>query len=376
MQNKTELVKNYLYDIINKNKSETNFLLPSEKALCLKFGVSRITVKSALQELAAENLIYRHQGKGTFISFEAKQKLHNEKQKKINLIGLVLPDLNSNFMLNIINGVERYLSETDYRIVLYCTQFSQKKEIAALQELTAMGVAGILIYPVDQEIYSQELRKLINSRFPLVFIDRTLPRLNAHSVMSNHTLDVKMATQHLLELGHRNIGIISTKPDGTSTIIERLKGYDMALSANHIPIHRYYKLYDLENYDEQWEEKISLFFQKNRSLSAVIIFNSDLCTKTLYVLEKLHKHIPDDISVVAYADDYSGMDKFLPIPLTSIHQNTLLLGKTAAKILIRKIVAPDEFTQNIKISSEFIIKGSTKKFSKGRSSENAASRSS
>ena len=70
------------------------------------------------------------------------------------------------------------------------------------------------------------------------------------------------------------------------------------------------------------------------------------------------------------------MDKFLPIPLTSIHQNTLLLGKTAAKILIRNIVAPDEFTQNIKISSEFIIKGSTKKFSKGRSSENAASRSS
>lgn len=363
MQKKTNIVKNYLYDIINAHKSETNFLLPSENAICMKFNVSRITVKNAFQELAAENLIYRHQGKGTFISFEAKQKLHNEKKEAVKLIGLVLPDLGSKFMLNIINGVERYIGETNYRLLLYCTQFSQKKEIAALQELTDIGVAGILIYPVDQEIYSQELRKLVSSKFPLVFIDRTLPGLNAHSVMSNHTIDVKEATQHLLALGHRDIGIISTKPDGTSTIIERLKGYDMALSAKHIPVHGYYKMYDLENYDEQWEEKIGDFFRKNRSLSAVIIFNSDLCFKTLHVLESLHKRIPDDISVVAYADDYSGMDKFLPIPLTSIHQNTILLGKTAAKILIRNIQTPDELRQNIKISSKLVIKGSTKAFS-------------
>ena len=363
MEKKIEMVKNYLYDIINKHKSETNFQLPSENALCLKFNVSRITVKNAIQKLMEENLVYRHQGKGTFISFEAKQKLYNEKKGDLKLIGLVLPDLSSNFMLTIINGVDRFLSETHYRMVLYCTQFSQKKEIAALQELTKMGVSGILIYPVDQEIYSQELRRLVTSRFPLVFIDRTLPGLNAHSVMSNHTLDVKEATQHLLSLGHKNIGIISTIPDGTSTIIERLKGYTMALSANRIPIHGYYKLLDLENYDEQWESKISTFFRKNRSLSAVIIFNSDLCYKTLHVLDKLQKRIPDDISVVAYADDYSGMEKFLPIPLTSIHQNTILLGKTAAKILIRNIESPDEFTQTIKISSELVIKGSTKEFS-------------
>ena len=104
MQKKTNIVKNYLYDIINAHKSETNFLLPSENALCMKFNVSRITVKNAFQELAAENLIYRHQGKGTFISFEAKQKLHNEKKEAVKLIGLVLPDLGSKFMLNIING--------------------------------------------------------------------------------------------------------------------------------------------------------------------------------------------------------------------------------------------------------------------------------
>ena len=364
MEKKINIVKNYLYELIYKHKSEPNYLLPSENALCLKFKVSRITVKNALQELKAENLIFRHQGKGSFINSTAEQELSNAKKPAAKLIGLILPDLKSYFMLNLIDGAEKYLSDTEYRIVLYCTHFSQKKESKAIQELLAIGVAGILIYPVDRQTYNQELLKLVIAKFPLVLLERSLPGMKIHSVMSDHFHDVSVATQHLLTLGHKNIGIISTFPEGTSTIIERLNGYDSTLSKHNVPIHNYYKLISLVNYDEHWEDKITAYFEKNVSLSAVIIFNSDLCYKTLQVLRKMHKEVPDDISVIAYADDYSQMEEVMRTPITSIHQNTITLGKTAAKLLIKNIEEPSDRIENIKISSEFIIKTSTRSYEK------------
>lgn len=129
-----------------------------------------------------------------------------------------------------------------------------------------------------------------------------------------------------------------------------------------MPIHGYYKLTDLKNYDEQWEEKITAYFKKNSSLTAVIIFNSDLCYKTLYVLKALNIKIPDDLSLIAYGDDYSHIEDFVNVPITSIRQNTDNIGRTAAKILIRNIDDPATIktTEVVRIPSEFSIRSSTK----------------
>lgn len=361
-RNKTEEVKKYLYDIIRDHKSEPNYLLPSEHALCIKFNVSRITVKSALQQLQADKLIFRHQGKGSFISSDAEKILNFSKKRSLKLIGVILPDLRSYFMLNIIHGIHEYLKDTEFKMVLNCTDFSQRKESKAIQDLLDVGVVGILIYPVDKQTYNQDLLKLAMTNFPLVFIDRSLPGMKINSVMSDHYRDICKATEYLLSLGHKNIGIISPQPDGTSTLVERLEGYNNTLSKYGVPIHGYYKLTDLKNYDEQWEDKITAYFKKNSSLTAVIIFNSDLCYKTLYVLKSLNIKIPDDLSLIAYGDDYSHIEDFVNVPITSIRQNTDNIGRTAAKILVRNIDDPATIktTEVVRIPSEFSIRSSTK----------------
>lgn len=362
LKNKTKEVKAYLYDIIREHKSEPNFLLPSEHSLCIKFNVSRITVKNAFQQLQADKLIFRHQGKGSFISSDAKQILTFRKERPTKLIGVILPDLNSYFMLNIIHGIHDYIKDTEFKMVLGCTDFSQRKESKTIQDMLDVGVAGLLVYPVDRQTYNQDLLKLAMTDFPLVFIDRSLPGMKINSVMSDHYRDVYKATEYLLSLGHKNIGIISPQPEGTSTLVERIEGYNNALSKYGIPIHGYYKLTDLKNYDEEWKEKITTYFKKNSSLTAVIVFNSNLCYKTLYVLNALNVKIPDELSVIAYGDDYSYIEDFVNVPITSIRQNTDSIGRTAAKILIRNIDNPStvKAAEVVKLQSEFIVRSSTK----------------
>lgn len=363
MTNKTDVLKKYLYNVILENCIIPNYKLPSENALCTKFGISRITAKNALLSLEIDGLVHRHQGKGTFISSEAKTKLLGyEELKPLKFIGVLLPDLKSKFMLNIINGIEERLTNTNYKMILYCTHYSQKKEEQAIQELVKFKVDGFLIYPVDRQNYNQEILRLLIDKYPFTLIDRTLPGIKANTVNADHIADINTATTHLLDLGHTHIGIISTSPEGTSTISERIKGYDMALSAHKIPIHGYYKMTNMINYDTDWEEKLTSYFLDNPTLSAVIAFNSDLCYKTLRVLSKLGIRIPDQMSIISYADDYSDITDLMKITLTSILQNTHTIGKTAAGLLLDRIINPGSPEQFIKIPSDFLVQSSTKSF--------------
>ena len=64
-------MRKYLLELIENNKHTPDFKLPSENQLALKFNASRITAKNAILSLEKDGLIYRKQGKGTFISTKA-----------------------------------------------------------------------------------------------------------------------------------------------------------------------------------------------------------------------------------------------------------------------------------------------------------------
>lgn len=69
----SEMAKQAIYDYIKSMDLEINTKLPQEEVLAKQLGVSRVTVRSALNELASEGIIFRRQGKGTFVNREALQ---------------------------------------------------------------------------------------------------------------------------------------------------------------------------------------------------------------------------------------------------------------------------------------------------------------
>lgn len=72
MQNKNELVKQYIKDNIDKQMYQVNQLIESEAMLCEKLHVSRMTVRKALDELVLEGVIFKEKGRGSFVAGKPK----------------------------------------------------------------------------------------------------------------------------------------------------------------------------------------------------------------------------------------------------------------------------------------------------------------
>lgn len=142
--------------------------------------------------------------------------------------------------------------------------------------------------------------KLSMKNFPLVFIDRNLSGIKASFVHSDNYPAAYDLTSYLIENGHADIGLISLKSSNVSTIQERIAGHCDALSNHGLIINKKQILTELENYDSQWEEKITAFLTNNPELTAVIALNYDLSVKTYTVLKKMGKKVPGDISVASY----------------------------------------------------------------------------
>src|SRR5690606_26674417 len=87
-----------------------------------------------------------------------------------------------------------------------------------------------VIMPVHGQHYNNTILQLVVNDFPLVLTDRFLKGIPASSVGTDNSLASRKLTDYLFDLGHKNISFISSPPDGTSTVEDRLNGFQVAFS--------------------------------------------------------------------------------------------------------------------------------------------------
>lgn len=197
--------------------------------------------------------------------------------------------------------------------------------------------------------------------FPLVFIDRNLSGIKASFVHSDNYPAAYDLTSYLIENGHADIGLISLKSSNVSTIQERIAGHCDALSNHGLIINKKQILTELENYDSQWEEKITAFLTNNPELTAVIALNYDLSVKTYTVLKKMGKKVPGDISVASYDNLLDDETELLEVKPTCVHQSSKDIGANAAAQILRILQDPEWQPEDIKIPLRLILRESVRK---------------
>ena len=360
---------NYLFEIIKNNYNFKNFRLPSEADLSKSHSVSRITAKAAIQQLEREGLVYRVQGKGTFIANISQADIDRieymnaptPEYKSTKCVGLILPDFRSKYVLDIMEGIQNEFARHDITLMIGTTNYDQSEEKRLIQSFISNKISGLIIYPVDGETYNNEILKLSMKNFPLVFIDRNLSGIKASFVHSDNYPAAYDLTSYLIENGHADIGLISLKSSNVSTIQERIAGHCDALSNHGLIINKKQILTELENYDSQWEEKITAFLTNNPELTAVIALNYDLSVKTYTVLKKMGKKVPGDISVASYdnlLDDETELLEFKP---TCVHKSSKDIGANAAAQILRILQDPEWQPEDIKIPLRLILRESVRK---------------
>jgi len=370
-------IQDYIRDLIDSNELKEGDRIPTEKELMDRFNVSKITVVNALSGLAAEKLISRVPGRGTFVSgrqpeeaapdFPLQQPAaalsapeRGAGRRRSGLIGLVMPSIDDYFAIRLIDGVRMALEDKGYRSVILLSGGQVDKEKEAIKTLKEIGAEGLLIFPVDEEQYNEEILAMKFSGFPFVLIDRYLPGVETNYIASDGRMGTSLAVDHLWELGHREIAICSDSPMQTVTVQERLEGYMNELKNKGALINPAHMITGFRVESLKKAETHPLFrYIRNRMATAYITLNGRLAVQIYQMALQAGLRVPEDLSIVSFDDPTSIVEEFSMF--THIRQFEFDMGSRAAEKLlevIRKGGAGGGYTKTL-LEPELVVRQTT-----------------
>ncbi|MBO0883387.1 MAG: GntR family transcriptional regulator, partial [Mycobacterium sp.] len=205
----------------------------SQRELCERFSVSTTTAVRVLNELAAEGLLVRRRGRGTFVA-DTPMATATRTENSDRAIACVLHGLGGAYVSEVLRGAESMCTELGYRLTVTDTNESAEAQERALRAALNSGVAGILLYAVQGRAHPGTLAELRRHNVPIVMIDRYRPDVATDAVTVDNVEAGYQLTRHLIELGHRSIATLWHETDCTS-VHDRLAGHIRALREAGLP---------------------------------------------------------------------------------------------------------------------------------------------
>ncbi|MBS3812957.1 LacI family DNA-binding transcriptional regulator [Candidatus Bipolaricaulota bacterium] len=255
---------------------------------------------------------------------------------KSQMIALMVSDISNPFFPHIARGVEDYTRKKEFNLILSNTDENSQQEKQNISLLKSKRVDGFIISPTDEG--HEDLSDLLVEGIPLVIIDRKMKDLEVDQVYSDNKDGGYKATQHLIDRGHKDIGII-LEYSGISSFNERLKGYKEALSDNGINI-RQDLIRQAGMEVEGAYETTRTLLKAHPEVSAIFSTNDLMTEGVLLYFKEVGVRCPDDVALVGF-DDPNWAASFNPA-ITAVAQQPYEMGYQAAKLLFEQLHGEDE----------------------------------
>ncbi len=323
-------LKEHLKTQIRSGEIAPGEQLPSETELVGKFRLSRHTVRKAFAELEHEGWIFREQGRGTFCSFREK-----ETGKAIAVITTYI----SNYIFpSIMRGIERTLSSAGYILILANTWNDIRKETQCLKNILNQDIAGLIIEPTksaESKANREYFSELEQRKIPFLFLHATYPDIDSAYVVMDDEAGGFMATQYVLQMGHRLIAGIFKEDDLQG--VRRQEGFRRATKEFDCPVPEDF----IGNYNT--EQLFSFPYQYTRYLlqqenppTAIVCYNDEIAIKAMEAIRDAGLEVPRDVSVIGYDNSHLA-EACLP-KLTSINHPKEAMGSRAAELILDMVL--------------------------------------
>ncbi|MDB4866259.1 MAG: GntR family transcriptional regulator [Cohnella sp.] len=324
--------------------------VPSEKELADEYNVSRITSKKALELMAAEGLIVRRPGRGSFVADPSEQTAatngsgrYGMKNTRIGgklIIGLLITDFGDSYGTGLVYGMEEASRKHDSYLILRRTFGIPSYEEEAIKGLLETGVDGLIIFPAQGEYFNAEILKLVIDKFPFVLVDRHLKGISAGSICTNNVAGAKRGVEYLFELGHKHIGLLTPPPVDTTAVEDRIEGFVQAHAQKGIPVDRALWIDDILStlptaYTEENKAKdilkIKQHLQKNPHITALFAMEYNIAVLAREAADQLGLCVPEQLSILCF----DCPDSSNPYPFTHLRQNQEEMGRVAFEHVLR-----------------------------------------
>ncbi len=324
-------VSNLLASRILDGEWPIGAMLPSEQQLCTQLGISRGTLRQALAELQRNGYVRREQGRGTFIA--RGQVRQNQNDLPSRTLAFLVPYVLDSFAPSLLMGVEHKAKEHGYSVLFHHVENSLAKQAEILHRLKQTGVAGIVLYPVDSIHIDQTILRIQEEHYPLVVVDRYFKHLTTDYVTADNFGGALRATQHLIALGHRRIGFL-TSAEPAVTMEHRHLGYRQALVEAGL-VGDPDDIWGIECYPTMDMTPLAPILGAAHRPTAILAASDRLALALYKLCRTLRLRIPEDLAIVGFGD--FGISAHLDPPLTSVALPTLEMGRKAAEVVMGRI---------------------------------------
>ncbi len=288
-------------------------------------------------------------------------------------VGLIVSDITNPFFTAVARGVEDEIIQHGYHTIFCNTDEDPAREDEYLRLLSARQIDGLIIAPTG--IRSERLLRMADAQLSIILLDRDTLDIEAPLVMVDNEGGGYQATQYLLKLGHRRIGVLMGL-DTISTQVDRTNGYKRALQeAGQVVDETLIVCADPHAYRNQFDQQTEspprsltnlqmtpTAFQALHQLldlpdrpTAIFVTNNQMTLGALHALKERNLRCPEDISLITF-DDHDWAPLFSP-SLTVVRQPTYHLGQMAAKLLMR-LINSQEIDPPVPLPIELIIRES------------------
>lgn len=363
METKYETVKQDLREKILSGFYEINDKLPTESVMMKTYNVSRYTIRRAISDLEIEHYIYTIQGGGMFVDDWQK---HIKKQPlESKQIGVITTHIADYIFPNIITGIDRFISNEGYSILLSNTQNNPEKERTSLQRMLDSNLSGLIIEPTQSAIENPNhdlFIKLQNSQLPTIFIDSHYPDLDFPYIEMADVDAGKAVTDALFDLGHERILGIFKIDDSQG--VHRMNGYIKSYQAHN----QYSYLSEIVIYQSSDNlhsvfMRIEAILRREDRPTAIVCYNDQLAIQVIDLIRSLKMQVPDDISVIAF-DNYQ-LSRYISPKLSTVEHPKEKMGRDAAKMLFDLMDGKDT-EKVIKYPPQLILRESTAKLEQNK----------
>ncbi len=287
------------------------------------------------------------------LKFTPNSVAQSMRRRSTLTVGCIVREIIIPALAEFVRSAQNVLEEAGYSLVLSNSEGRPEREAELLKRLQQRQIDGIMIGSYSHAAENGAFLRSLG--VPIVVVDRDEPAW-ADAVMADHARGLGMATDHLLDLGHRRIALITGQPE-LFPARERIRGYRLAFERRGLAVDE--KMIQSGSFRSSsgFRNSSSMLGSKNPP-TAIIAGGIAMLPGVIRAVRTRNLRIPEDISIVAAGQ--SELAEFHMPPISIQHWDHGEMGRVAASLLLDRILnRADAEPRRVLLPTTFTAHGST-----------------